>query len=104
MENVDVVIHSAATLDFELNAKLVININLMGTKRVLSLCSQMQRLRVGFSPCVVFFGAGGFFEKVRQLTNRSLRTSGFCVRFHCVRQFRQIFRPGETLPETRKGG
>ncbi|KAK6644945.1 hypothetical protein RUM43_001221 [Polyplax serrata] len=45
MENVDVVIHSAATLDFELNAKLVININLMGTKRVLSLCSQMQRLR-----------------------------------------------------------
>lgn len=46
IENVNVVIHAAATLDFELNAKFVININLMGTKRVLKLCTELHQLQV----------------------------------------------------------
>ncbi|EEB14256.1 male sterility domain-containing protein, putative [Pediculus humanus corporis] len=46
LENdVHVVIHSAAALDFELNSKIIININLIGTKRLLDFCTRIRCLK-----------------------------------------------------------
>ncbi|XP_052869056.1 putative fatty acyl-CoA reductase CG8306 [Anopheles cruzii] len=44
-ENTNVVIHSAATLDFQATLRPTVNINLLGTKRVLELCSRMRNLK-----------------------------------------------------------
>ncbi|KAJ0182950.1 hypothetical protein K1T71_000926 [Dendrolimus kikuchii] len=46
IENVNVVIHSAATLDFEENLKPTVKINLLGTRRVMELCKQIKDLKV----------------------------------------------------------
>lgn len=46
IENVDIVLHAAATLDFDLNLKEVVNVNLLGTRRMVELCSEMKRLKV----------------------------------------------------------
>ncbi|XP_049883836.1 putative fatty acyl-CoA reductase CG8306 [Pectinophora gossypiella] len=46
VDNVDVVIHSAATLDFQENLRPTVNINLLGTRRVMELCQQMKNLKV----------------------------------------------------------
>lgn len=42
--NVNVVIHSAATLDFQASLKPTVIINLLGTRRVMELCQEMKNL------------------------------------------------------------
>lgn len=42
--NVNVVIHSAATLDFQASLKPTVLINLLGTRRVMELCQEMKNL------------------------------------------------------------
>ncbi|XP_015184071.1 PREDICTED: putative fatty acyl-CoA reductase CG8306 [Polistes dominula] len=44
-DNVQIVIHSAATLDFEASLKSNININLLGTRRVIQLCHEIKNLK-----------------------------------------------------------
>jgi fatty acyl-CoA reductase len=48
-ENVNVVFHSAATLDFEAALRPIVNINLLGTRRVVQLCKEISHLEVGCS-------------------------------------------------------
>lgn len=48
-ENVNVVFHSAATLDFEATLRSGANINLLGTRRVVQLCKEVSHLEVGCS-------------------------------------------------------
>lgn len=45
VEEVQVVIHSAATLDFEADLKTATNINLLGTRRVVELCQEIRDLK-----------------------------------------------------------
>ncbi|XP_060844912.1 putative fatty acyl-CoA reductase CG8306 [Rhopalosiphum padi] len=44
-DNVNIVVHCAATLDFETDLKTAVNINLLGTKRVVELCKQIKNLQ-----------------------------------------------------------
>uniref|UniRef100_A0A1B6D9A9 Fatty acyl-CoA reductase n=1 Tax=Clastoptera arizonana TaxID=38151 RepID=A0A1B6D9A9_9HEMI len=44
-ENVHIVIHSAATLDFEASLKTTVNINLLGTRRLVSFCHTMHNFK-----------------------------------------------------------
>lgn len=44
ISNVNVIIHSAATLDFHEPLKPTVNINLLGTRRVTQLAKELQRL------------------------------------------------------------
>lgn len=46
-ENVNVVFHSAATLDFEATLRPGVSINLLGTRRVVQLCKEISHLEVG---------------------------------------------------------
>ncbi|CAD7012235.1 unnamed protein product [Ceratitis capitata] len=46
IDNVHVVFHSAATLDFFQSLKETTNINLLGTRRVVELCKQLSKLEV----------------------------------------------------------
>lgn len=46
INNVNVVYHCAATLDFEADLPTNVNINLKGTKRILQLCSQLKKCDV----------------------------------------------------------
>lgn len=45
IENVQIVVHSAATLDFEANLKSTVQINLLGTRRVVQLCKEIKDLK-----------------------------------------------------------
>lgn len=45
-ENVNIVVHCAATLDFETDLKTAVIINLLGTKRIVELCKQIKSLHV----------------------------------------------------------
>lgn len=47
-DNVNIVVHCAATLDFETDLKTAVTINLLGTKRIVELCKQIKNLRVRF--------------------------------------------------------
>lgn len=42
--NVNIVIHSAATLDFQASLKPTVLINLLGTRRVMDLCQEMKHI------------------------------------------------------------
>lgn len=44
INNVNVIIHSAATLDFHESLKPTVNINLLGTRRVIQLASEIKNL------------------------------------------------------------
>jgi alcohol-forming fatty acyl-CoA reductase len=44
--NVNVVVHSAATLDFQDNLRPTVKINLLGTRRVMELCKDMKNFKV----------------------------------------------------------
>ncbi|KAM3955679.1 putative fatty acyl-CoA reductase CG8306 isoform 1-T2 [Aphomia sociella] len=44
--NVNVVVHSAATLDFQESLRPTVKINLLGTRRVMELCRQIKDLKV----------------------------------------------------------
>lgn len=46
VEHVQVVFHSAATLDFEADLKSTVNINLLGTRRVVEFCQEIRNLKV----------------------------------------------------------
>lgn len=46
IENIDIVFHSAATLDFEAGLRSTVTINLLGTRRVVELCSKMKNIKV----------------------------------------------------------
>lgn len=46
IDNVNCVIHSAATLDFQANLKPTVTINLLGTRRVMELCQQIKNIKV----------------------------------------------------------
>lgn len=43
-QKVNIVFHSAATLDFEATLKPTVEINLLGTRRVMELCSECKNL------------------------------------------------------------
>ncbi|KAF7404779.1 hypothetical protein HZH66_003685 [Vespula vulgaris] len=45
IENVQIVVHSAATLDFEVSLKNAVLINLLGTRRVIQLCQEIKNLK-----------------------------------------------------------
>lgn len=45
-DNVNIVVHCAATLDFETDLKTAITINLMGTKKIVELSKQIKNLQV----------------------------------------------------------
>lgn len=45
-KTIDIVIHSAATLDFQATLRPTVQINLLGTRRVMQLCKEMQNLKV----------------------------------------------------------
>lgn len=44
--NVNIVVHCAATLDFETDLKTAVIINLLGTKRIIDLCKEIKDLQV----------------------------------------------------------
>lgn len=44
--NVNIVVHCAATLDFDTDLKSAVTINLMGTKRVVELSKKIKNLKV----------------------------------------------------------
>ncbi|GBP88767.1 Putative fatty acyl-CoA reductase CG8306 [Eumeta japonica] len=46
IDNVNVVIHSAATLDFGETLRKTVEINLLGTRRVMDLCKEIKNLKV----------------------------------------------------------
>ncbi|KAL4711261.1 hypothetical protein ACJJTC_019102 [Scirpophaga incertulas] len=46
INNINVVIHSAATLDFQENLRPTVNINLLGTRRIMELCKEIKNLKV----------------------------------------------------------
>lgn len=46
INNVHIVFHSAATLDFEAGLKPTVKINLLGTRRVVQLASECRNLQV----------------------------------------------------------
>lgn len=46
INSVEVVFHSAATLDFEADLKTTTNINLLGTRRIVQLCREIKDLKV----------------------------------------------------------
>nr|QLI62003.1 fatty acyl-CoA reductase 13 [Streltzoviella insularis] len=46
IENINVVIHSAATLDFQENLRPTVKINVLGTRRITELCKQIKNLKV----------------------------------------------------------
>lgn len=48
INNVQVVFHSAATLDFEADLKTTTNINLLGTRRIIELCREIKYLKVRY--------------------------------------------------------
>lgn len=45
IDNVHFVFHSAATLDFEASLKATVNINLLGTRRIVQLCKEITNLK-----------------------------------------------------------
>ncbi|KAJ8687689.1 hypothetical protein QAD02_023483 [Eretmocerus hayati] len=45
VEHVNIVYHSAATLDFEADLKSTVNINLLGTRRVVDFCKELRNLK-----------------------------------------------------------
>ncbi|XP_075218824.1 putative fatty acyl-CoA reductase CG8306 [Lycorma delicatula] len=45
IENVNFVFHSAATLDFEASLKTTVDINLLGTRRIVDLCKKIRNLK-----------------------------------------------------------
>lgn len=45
IDNVNVVFHSAATLDFNESLKPTVTTNLLGTRRVMQLCNEMKNLK-----------------------------------------------------------
>lgn len=46
INNVNIVLHSAATLDFNQPLKPTVNINILGTRRVVKLCTEIKDLKV----------------------------------------------------------
>lgn len=48
-DNVNVVIHSAATISFNEPLKVATQINLMGTKEIMKMCGNVKKLEVLFS-------------------------------------------------------
>lgn len=46
IDNVNIVFHCAATLDFEADLKCTVKINLLGTRRVVELCKKIKNLNV----------------------------------------------------------
>ncbi|XP_053621972.1 putative fatty acyl-CoA reductase CG8306 [Plodia interpunctella] len=46
VDNVNVVVHSAATLDFQENLRPTVKVNLLGTRQVMELCRQIKDLKV----------------------------------------------------------
>jgi alcohol-forming fatty acyl-CoA reductase len=72
IDNVDVVIHSAATLDFQASLRPTVEINLLGTRRVTELCQQMKNIKVNSerrktksSDHQFFAGFGAYFKCLR---------------------------------------
>lgn len=48
VEHVNIVIHCAASLDFEADLKSTVNINLLGTRRVVLISQEIRDLKVVF--------------------------------------------------------
>lgn len=75
-DNINIIIHSAATLDFGETLKTTVDINLLGTRRVVELareCSHLESL-VHVSSCYVNSWKSEA-EEVRKFSFRSLLSS-----------------------------
>jgi fatty acyl-CoA reductase len=57
-DSVSVVFHSAATVRFDETLKMAVDMNILGTKRVVQLCHKMLKLEVRFYP----FSCTGIYE------------------------------------------
>lgn len=67
INTVQIVFHSAATLDFEADLKNTTNINLLGTRRIVELCQEIKNFKVNaiftdrdifcrkITYCIIFF-------------------------------------------------
>jgi thioester reductase-like protein len=51
-DNVSVVFHAAATINFNASLQSAVNTNLVGTKRILQLCHHMPKIKVRIFACV----------------------------------------------------
>lgn len=45
-DNINIVVHCAASLDFETDLKTAVTINLIGTKKIVELCKEIKNLQV----------------------------------------------------------
>lgn len=54
IERVNIVFHSAATVKFDEDLKLALDINLQGTKRLIELCKSLKHLEVSFTISTVW--------------------------------------------------
>lgn len=54
INTVQVVFHSAATLDFEADLKNTTNINLLGTRRIVQLCQEIKNFKVNIMDRYIF--------------------------------------------------
>ena len=55
IDKVSVVFHAAATVKFDEALKMSVNMNVHGTKRLVSLCHKMNKLAVSFFPPLLLF-------------------------------------------------
>ena len=67
--NVSVVFHAAATINFNASLQSAINTNLVGTKRILQLCHHMPKIKVRVDGCVYMITH--FTEAVSSAKKRS---------------------------------
>lgn len=54
-DNVNIVVHCAATLDFETDLLTAININLLGTKRIVDLSKKIKKLSVSSLNYIIYY-------------------------------------------------
>lgn len=98
VEDIQIVFHSAATLDFEADLKSTTTINLLGTRRVVELCQEIRDLKVN---CFLHFEYFITFPGIllnpvmlikgcldRDMSQMFLSPLGAGTRFKCIRQFR----------------
>lgn len=63
-DNVNVVIHGAATVRFDEKLKMAIAINVNGTKEIIKLCREIKDLKVGFEHI--------FFKYIENQSNEAI--------------------------------
>lgn len=106
VEDVQIVFHSAATLDFEVDLKTAANINFLGTRRVVKLCQEIRDLKVNYfvccKQCLLFLNSiPSSYVNLNELHYANVLPvlgSGTCIQR--IRQLRIIWSWGTCLPST----